>query len=947
MVRRLKSMQNEELYSKHGTSVVLFLALLGGTLLISVPVTTDASPIIQVSDTTRDTMFEPILREHRERIWDFPKAEPLSDFQWKHRDVDIKSDDIFRESKSTLDLVPFGTPHAPIFIDDNSDFESQGWPGEGTVEQPYIVAGLEINATTGASAINITNTDVHFFIKDCRLTSNSTNVIELRSVTHVRITNNTILQGERGVAAFHSSDLTIYDNEFYTFSWAGVYLEDCSLSSMRNNNCTSCDAGFHIEQSEQCTVENNFILGSDTGIELYWDCEYINVFNNTIQDSWRGIYVYLNCHDNILDSNNCTRIQHIAITVVACSENSILNNFCYLHTAGIVLLNCKKHTIAGNDCGLTSGEFSGSIRLENTNRSLVTNNHVENASINILLTGGSSYNEVSNNNCSIFDAGIVAWDSSPHNTITNNICDGQGVGVGIYADYSSNCTISDNQCHRLNINIGAFVSDQIVVANNVCYESVNVSLVFFECEYLTVEDNILENGSTGIAMEWIFHSSIRNNIISNFTGSWGGFSGIHLKSVGYTSIEGNTITECNEAIYVETSGLCNITDNTCIDNFDGIVLVDSNVNITVEDNLCHLQEGYAIVVVESFNCSVIRNTCTNTSGGEGFSLLLGDCEADVSWNSFSLSTGGIEIVGCDGEITHNIITNNEMYGITIQGLIGPNATWNVFEDNGLNAVDDSSTSMFDYNYWSNYAGIDSNADGIGDTWHPINGVANNNDTHPLVYRPTLPTWEPDLADQVSELGRAFEYVLSYAESTVLAPFVDWWVNDTTHFSIGDGTVANAVFLDFGEYPLEVKAINLYGFGLSGTFTVTVSDTIAPAIIGPDDFDYIAGQVGRAITWIPEDYDPASYSVALDGIEVQSGAWNSTAENVTISVDGLSVGIHTFVVTFADGTGNTATDTVIVTVQSDFTPLFIVAGVGSVAVLIIIVVYLVRKKGAVE
>jgi hypothetical protein len=74
-------------------------------------------------------------------------------------------------------------------------------------------------------------------------------------------------------------------------------------------------------------------------------------------------------------------------------------------------------------------------------------------------------------------------------------------------------------------------------------------------------------------------------------------------------------------------------------------------------------------------------------------------------------------------------------------------------------------------------------------------------------------------------------------------------------------------LDLGEYPLEVKAINLYGFELSGTFIVTVSDTIAPSINGPDDFEYIAGQVGRSITWIPEDYDPASYSVTLDGVEV--------------------------------------------------------------------------------
>ena len=207
-------MRKGELSFRRGVLVVLLLFLFGATLLLSVPEATDASPVIRMPDTSNDEVPQPTWREHQEYSWDLSSVKPLSDFQWQPREFEIKSGDLSWESRIPLDLVPFGTPHVPIIIDDNSDFETQSWPGEGTVEQPYIIAGLEINATTGESAINITNTDVHFFIKDCRLTSNSTNVIELRSVTHARITNNTILQGERGVAAFHSSDLTIYDNEF-------------------------------------------------------------------------------------------------------------------------------------------------------------------------------------------------------------------------------------------------------------------------------------------------------------------------------------------------------------------------------------------------------------------------------------------------------------------------------------------------------------------------------------------------------------------------------------------------------------------------------------------------------------------------------------------------------------------------------------------------------------
>jgi parallel beta-helix repeat protein len=537
--------------------------------------------------------------------------------------------------------------------------------------------------------------------------------------------------------------------------------------------------GIHVEQSNTIFVEDNFCTDCFEGIELYLGCEYSTIYNNTIQDSWDGIYVYLNCHDNLIDSNNCTQIEHIAIVVIECSENTILNNFCYQNVAGILLLNCTTHTITGNECGDSAqSEFVGSISLYNTNHSIVTYNRVKNSTLNIEMVNGSSYNEISNNNCSMYAGGIVAWsggmpdwEGAPYNTISNNTCNGLGGGeVDIYIELSDNCTVTENQCNQSMINIAVLEGHNADVTDNVCYGSLEASIYAVGSYYVLVKDNTLGNGSTGIVMELVAFSSVLDNTISNFTGSWGGLTGIHLNEFYNSSVKGNHITDCNIAIYVEYSEYSNITDNTCVDNYDGIFVVNSNDNydgifvvnsnnhILVDDNYCHLQEGYAIVVVESFNCSVIRNTCTNTSGGEGFSLLLGDCEADVSFNSFSLSTGGIQVIGCDGEITHNIIKDNEMFGITIEGIIGPNVTWNVFEDNGVNAVDDSDTALFDYNYWSNYTGVDSNADGIGDTWHPVAGTANNNDTHPIVYHPTLPAWSPEPEDQVAELGHAYSWI---------------------------------------------------------------------------------------------------------------------------------------------------------------------------------------------
>lgn len=946
-------MRRGEYSSRHGVLVVVMIFTLGASLLLSVPVTTYASPITQTSETTMNSMSEPILREYAERGWDLASSESRENFQLLQSNFEAQPDIPELETGHVLDVMPFGTPHAPIYIDDNTDFETQGWPGNGTVEQPYIIAGLNINATsTEGTAINITNTDVHFFVKDCWLTSNETSVIELNSVSHGRIVNNTILDSDRGVVALHSDDLTIYDNLFFSFGWAGVYMEDCSLSTLRNNNCTICFVGLHVEQSNNILVEDNYCTGCLGGIEFYLLSESNTIKNNTLTNNDVGIGIYLDCTDNLIDSNNCTMNLVYGIYSQNCQDNDILRNYGRGQIGDIVLENCTSHMISDNDSGETTGagpEMVASIALYNSNNSIVADNYVENAFICIEMKWGSSYNEILNNTCFYYAGGVVSWYDAQYNTITNNTCDGDGAGeVDIFIEDSSYNLVIENRCNHSMYNIASFESNHTEVVDNLCDFSFEAGIAIMGNYYSLVEGNTLTNGSSGIALDSVMYISVLDNSVTNFTGTWtGGPTGIHLTQAYNSSVEGNYITECNVAIMVDQSRDCNVTDNECIDNFDGIVVFNSCYDIIVDDNYCYLQVGYALVVVESFDCVVSKNTCTNTSGAEGFCLLFGDCSADASENSFSLSTGGIEVQGNDGLITQNIIEDNAQYGITIAGIIGPNVTWNVFENNGVNAIDASDTAMFDYNYWSNYTGADSNADGIGDTWHPIQGAANNNDTHPLVYQPTLPAWFPEPEDRLAELGHAFEYLLSYTTSTDLAPIVDWWISDTTHFFIDNGTVSNIVALDFTVYVLEVRAINLYGFELSGTFTVTVVDTISPIVNGPDDFSITYGVTGHVLNWSLHDVGPANYTVLVDGVVQFSGDWVIDGQVIDVHLDhlNLDVGTHTIEVIVTDVGGNTASDVVIVTVLApfDMTTFLLVIGAGG-AITVLVIVYVLRKKG---
>jgi hypothetical protein len=276
-----------------------------------------------------------------------------------------------------------------------------------------------------------------------------------------------------------------------------------------------------------------------------------------------------------------------------------------------------------------------------------------------------------------------------------------------------------------------------------------------------------------------------------------------------------------------------------------------------------------------------------------------------------------------------------------------NVTWNIYESNSENAYAPGAGIFFDYNYWSNYTGIDANADGIGDTWHKIDGGMNN-DTHPLMFYPTIPSWAIKPIDQEVEYGENFLYILDAITSPKAAPISEWWISDS-HFAINMGTIENGTFLDIGEYHLEVRVYNLYGFYLNGTFTVGVADTISPLVFGPADFSFPSDSTGYSVRWHATDKGPASYSIMLDDTVVRSGAWNASNEEVFILCDGLTVGVHNYTVTFTDIGGNSASDTVIVEVTLSpsqvLGPIVGIALTGAAIVGVVFVIYTLRKRNA--
>jgi hypothetical protein len=124
----------------------------------------------------------------------------------------------------------------------------------------------------------------------------------------------------------------------------------------------------------------------------------------------------------------------------------------------------------------------------------------------------------------------------------------------------------------------------------------------------------------------------------------------------------------------------------------------------------------------------------------------------------------------------------------------------------------------------------------------------------------------------------------------------------------------SVFIDSDDYTHIAYAGWVTASGpLDVIYLKSEFDIIPPTIDHPADITYEENTTGHTITWNPSDNNPDSYTITRDDVAVESGPWDGSS--ITINVDDLSQGTYTFNCTVYGQDGNSANDTVIVTVTS--------------------------------
>mgnify|MGYP006288096931 FL=1 len=625
--------------------------------------------------------------------------------------------------------------------------------GSGTIDRPYIIENLTINAQGSGSCMRIRNSEVYFIIRNCTFTGSGSNTgnagIYLYNVINGIVENNTIYNnGENGIyITFYPSTIIIRNNTIDNNDRYGIYIGGCEDCEIIDNKITRNQEGIYIcfesHNPYSNVIENNTISNNDFhGIELDTQCRSTIIKNNTISgNGYDGIYIYVNGDEiEILNNTIISNGRHGIYLSYDSDSNIISGNDIHGNSdTGLRFYSYSSATVSYNNIS----ENAYSIWLERSYGSNIFSNHLGHKGI-ILRGSESRFMEhtiaTSNkvNNKSIYyyfgangltngdftDPGQILLVNCNNSHISNQNISLAPVGLGCY--FSVDCDIFNNSIQDCEQGIDLYKLNNSLIHNNTLSYN-NHGLYGEYCKNNTLVNNTGSLNQVGINMEnspenLITHNFVWNNTqygisvygdSNNFTFNKLGNNSYGIRICGQNmDIVNNTANNNDWGIYICYASQYNIiVNNTLINNTQsGIEMVDETYNNTIAENKLEGNHYGIYVNCEYPSFSDIRDN-------------------NISYNLIKRNDYGIYFN--DQILDHNIVNNtfqsNVNYGVYIeQSSCSGNLFYNnSFINNGINARSVGTNYWNNSkigNYWDDYTGYDSNGDGIGEIPYTENGV---------------------------------------------------------------------------------------------------------------------------------------------------------------------------------------------------------------------------------
>lgn len=455
------------------------------------------------------------------------------------------------------------TPHAPITINSDAEFASmaivEGWPGDGSAADPYVIDSIDIDASGNFCAISISTTNVHFKISNCSL--------------HDAV--------DAGVSLSVVGNFTLYNLSCHS-SPCGLYLFECKYGSVVDSNVTLSEFGAYVSICKEVAFSGNefsgcglAVFGSDL---IYWSTLSVDDTNTAngksiywCEDSiggavpaWAGEIFLVNCMDMEVSGRDILSTT-MGITLAHCSGISLKQNHLAQQYTGVFLAYSSGCNVSDNqfdtsEYGLASQSSGGGneffnntffnlnyagIQAETFAGDEIAWNTFTGCYRGIEVMSGDSF--IGNNTCgSCTDAGIRMYNCWRIAVVDNNCSGNSGRGIaadqcdsvrflrntaqdntadGIFMINSNHCTIKLNNLSGNSRGLNAWTSHTTEVSHNDFFDNSFTGVYLFMCTGLTILHNsFIANTNQGLddaasANNWDGGYPSGGNFWSNYAGA--------------------------------------------------------------------------------------------------------------------------------------------------------------------------------------------------------------------------------------------------------------------------------------------------------------------------------------------------------------------------------------------------------------------------------------------
>ncbi|MBD3408134.1 MAG: hypothetical protein GF411_18580 [Candidatus Lokiarchaeota archaeon] len=776
---------------------------------------------------------------------------------------------------------------------------------------------IHIESTTD-TALYIDATD-NLEVNSGSIRYSESTALYVDSGVNVTISNYVFDRNYEGVYATDCTNIEITNNEISKTQYTAMSISSCTNAFVEGNTIDQAGQdGIAQNYGDDITIQDNVMTDAGFRFTMYTSISYyeITFTGNTVN----GLPVYygFNESSDTIDANNYGQI-----IMINCTDMLALDGSYDSISAPIQLFHCTDIHVYYTQ--ITNAHY-GIIGYQTDEFKL----------LDASISGGGIRGIYLRycDNADILDTAVSGYKDTSNS-------------YGIHLYYSDSAKIDDCELYHNYRAIYMQYSDNTIINNSKILDHQSYGIWgWYDSDYTIIENSVIMNASWGIYGDAVQNYTVRNNVVKYCS------IGVRIggTSAMYWLVENNTIESNSDGLYISFGDYHIVTDNIIRWNNDDGIYCAGSIGNSIHHNIFAFNDG--------------DNAWDN--GGLNSSLWDDNVSMGNWWSDYTAPgtysiTGGSQIdyyPMAYAPTTPIIEQLEEVY--YAEGSDGHSLTWVPQDDNLRDWTVTIDGNAWDADAW-NLVDITVDIDGLNYGTHTLVLTVWDVDLNSAsstvmiyVYDDTNPSIsnEPDRLAFVDKTGQEITWDVSDLHPADYRVFVDDEIFDSGSWTTGTLSV-NIDSIGLGYHDLLIYVYDIDGNRKGDHVQIRViDDDTAPTIDDVSDISYTEGSTENVIVWSPEDQYPDSYRIEFNSSTIKSGSWGGS--KIILNVDGLNPGTYEYKLTVWDGNGNSASDTVSVTVNAveDTTPplimdlgllLIVGGGIGAVVVIVIIAMQIKKRR----